>query len=61
MFPNQNKQIKQTPWSESASQLYQPRYRRLSMKLVPTFADRECHVISVMDPYGRILGFLDRK
>jgi hypothetical protein len=24
------------------------------------FADRGCHVVSVTDPYGRILGFLDR-
>jgi hypothetical protein len=24
------------------------------------FADRECHVVSVTNPYGRILGFLDR-
>jgi hypothetical protein len=24
------------------------------------FADRGCHVVSVMDPYGRNLGFLDR-
>jgi hypothetical protein len=23
------------------------------------FADRECHVVRVTDPYGRILGFLD--
>jgi hypothetical protein len=23
------------------------------------FADRGCHVVSVTDPYGRILGFLD--
>jgi hypothetical protein len=23
-------------------------------------ADRMCHVVSVTDPYGRILGFLDR-
>jgi hypothetical protein len=37
-----------------------PSYRRLSAKLVPTFADRECHVVSVTDPYDRILGFLDR-
>jgi CBS-domain-containing membrane protein len=29
-------------------------------KLVPTFADKECHVVIVTDPYGRILGFLDR-
>jgi hypothetical protein len=34
--------------------------RRLSAKLVPNFADRGCHVVSVPDPYGRILGFLDR-
>jgi hypothetical protein len=34
--------------------------RRLSAKLVPTFADRGCSVVSVTDTYGRILGFLDR-
>jgi hypothetical protein len=33
---------------------------RATAKLVLTFADRECHVVSVTDPYGRILGFLDR-
>jgi hypothetical protein len=49
-----------TPWSESASELYRPSDRRSSAKWVPTFADRGCHVISVTDPYGRILGFLDR-
>jgi CBS-domain-containing membrane protein len=27
-------------------------------KLVPTFEDKECHVVSVTDPYGRILGLL---
>jgi hypothetical protein len=31
---------KKTPWPESASELYQPRDRRLSAKLLPTFADR---------------------
>jgi hypothetical protein len=35
-------------------------YRRFSAKLVSTFADRGSHVASVTDPYGRILGFLDR-
>jgi hypothetical protein len=25
----------------------------LSAKLVPTFPDRGCHVVSAMDPYGR--------
>jgi hypothetical protein len=33
---------------------------RLPAKLVPTFVDRGCHMVSVTDPYGRILGFLDR-
>jgi hypothetical protein len=42
------------------SELYRLRDRRLSAKVVPTFADRECYVVSVTDPYGRILGFLDR-
>jgi hypothetical protein len=34
--------------------------RRFSETLVLTFGDRGCHVASVTDPYGRILGFLDR-
>jgi hypothetical protein len=38
-----------TPCSEPASELYQPIDRRLSMKLVPTFADRGCRVVSVTD------------
>jgi hypothetical protein len=29
-------------------------------KLLPTFADRGCGMVNVTDPYGRILGFLDR-
>jgi CBS-domain-containing membrane protein len=33
---------------------------RFSAKLVPTFADRGWHVVIVTNPYGRILGFLDR-
>jgi hypothetical protein len=39
-----------TPWPESASELYRPSDHRLSVKLVPTFEDKECHVISVTDP-----------
>jgi hypothetical protein len=31
---------KQTPWPESASELYRPSDRRLSVNLVSTFADR---------------------
>jgi hypothetical protein len=49
-----------TLWSESTSELNQPSYCCLSAKLVPTFADRWCHVVTVADPYGCILGFLDR-
>jgi CBS-domain-containing membrane protein len=35
---------------------YQLSDHHLSAELVPTFADRGCHVVSVMDPSGRILG-----
>jgi hypothetical protein len=45
---------------ESAGELYRPNDRRLSAKLVPTFADTECHVVRMTDPQGRILGFLDQ-
>jgi hypothetical protein len=48
-----------TPWPKSARELYRPSDRRLSAKLVPTFADRESHVVSVTVPYGRVLSFLD--
>jgi hypothetical protein len=51
---------KQTPWSESARELYRPNDRRFSAKWLPTFADKGYHVVSVTDPYCRILGFLDR-
>jgi hypothetical protein len=44
----------------SASELYRPSDRHLSARLVPTSADRGCHVVSVTDPYARIVGFLDR-
>jgi hypothetical protein len=50
---------KQTPWPQSTSELYRPSDRRLLAKLVPNVADRECHVVSVTDPYCRILAFLD--
>jgi hypothetical protein len=50
---------KLTRWPESMGTLYRPSDSRLSAKLVSTFADRVCHVVSVTDPHGRILGFLD--
>jgi hypothetical protein len=46
------------PWPEFASELYRP---SLLAKLVPTFADKGCRMVSATDPYGRILGFIDRK
>jgi hypothetical protein len=59
-LPVYTKKQKQTPWSESASELYRPSDRRLSAKRLPTFAVKGCHVVSVMDPFGRILCFLGR-
>jgi hypothetical protein len=56
MFCNNN----QTPWPWSASELYGPSDHRLSAKLVSTFVDRWCRVVSATDPHGRIIGFLDR-
>jgi hypothetical protein len=52
--------IKQVPWPESASKVDRPRDRCLSAKLLPTFADTWCHMVSVTNPYGRNLGFLYR-
>jgi hypothetical protein len=51
---------KLTPLPEFASEIYRPSERRLLAKLVPTSADKGCHVVSVTDPYGCISGFLDR-
>jgi hypothetical protein len=52
-------QHKRTLWPESESELYRSSDRRLSSKSMPTFVNRGCHVVSVTDPYGSILGFLD--
>jgi hypothetical protein len=49
----------QNPWPEPVSKLYRPSDCHLMAKLVPTFADRRCRMVSVTDPYSRILGFLD--
>jgi hypothetical protein len=45
---------RQTLWPESASDSHS------LAKLVPAFVDKGYHVVSVTDPHGRILGFLDR-
>jgi hypothetical protein len=50
----------QTPWLWSMSELYRPSHRYLLAKLVPTFADRGCRVVSAMDPHSHIVGFLDQ-
>jgi hypothetical protein len=47
-------QLKETGWPESDSD------SRLSAKLVPTFEDGGCRVVSATDLHGRILDFLDR-
>jgi hypothetical protein len=50
---------KKPPCPESASELYRLSDHHLSVKLVPTFANRGCHIVSVTDPYGRNLSFLN--
>jgi hypothetical protein len=45
---------------QSASELYRLSFRRLSAKLLPTFADRACYLVSTTDSHGCILGFLER-
>jgi hypothetical protein len=54
------KTVKKTRWPKSASELYRPSDRRLSTKLVSTFAGSGCRVVSATDPYGRMLEFPDR-
>jgi hypothetical protein len=49
------------PRPESAGELYQLSGRRLSAKLVPTYVVSWCRVVSVTNPYGRNLGFVDRE
>jgi hypothetical protein len=51
---------KLNPWPGSARELYRPSDRRMSSKLVPILADRGFYVASFTDPYGCILGFLER-
>jgi hypothetical protein len=43
-----------TPWHYSASELYRSSDRRFSTKLVTTFADKGCSVVSATDPQGRL-------
>jgi hypothetical protein len=59
-FWNKSVPDEKTQRPDPANELYLPSDRRLSVKLVPTFADRGYHVARVNDPYGRIFGLLDR-
>jgi hypothetical protein len=43
--------------SPRANYIYRPSDRRLSAKLVQTFADRGCHVVSVTDPIRQYFRF----
>jgi hypothetical protein len=45
-------------FSNFSTLLLKTKLRALSPR--PNYTDRKCHVVSVMDPYSRILGFLDR-
>jgi CBS-domain-containing membrane protein len=48
-------------YSDSANKQTIPTERPpLVGEVIATFADKGCHVVSVMDPYGRIFGFLYR-
>jgi hypothetical protein len=47
--------------SPRANYADRPSDSRLSAKLLSTFADRGCHVVSVTDPHGRIPGFIVRR
>jgi hypothetical protein len=44
---------KKNPWFYFASELYRQSDRRMSAKLVPTFADKGRRVIRATDPDGR--------
>jgi hypothetical protein len=54
-FPQPASQLKPWPWS--SSELYRPSGLDLSTKLVKTFVDRGCRVVSAKDPNDHVLGF----
>jgi hypothetical protein len=49
----ETKKLNSVAFSPQANYTDQPSDRRFSAKLVPTFADRGCRVVSATDPYGR--------
>jgi hypothetical protein len=56
---SKKKKLKSMVWVRERT-IPTPSDRRLSAKWLPTCADRGCHMVSVTDPSGSILGFLDR-
>jgi hypothetical protein len=56
---NFNKTQTQPPWPQSSSELYRLSDHCLSAKLVPTFTDRGCLMVSAPDLHSCILRFLD--
>jgi hypothetical protein len=40
-------------FNNKAGELYRPSDRRLTAKLMPTFAEKWSHVVSATDPHGR--------
>jgi hypothetical protein len=45
--------LKLHPVALVRKRINRPNDRRFSAKLVPTSADRACHVVSATDPHGR--------
>jgi hypothetical protein len=54
-----NKHIKSTVLRDLSPRT-RPSDSRLSVKLMPTFAHKGCHVVSMTNPCGLIFGFLTR-
>jgi hypothetical protein len=52
-FVCKQKTNKQTLWFQYTNKLYRWSDRRLLAKLVPTLADRGCHMVSATNTHGR--------
>jgi hypothetical protein len=51
---------KKTPWPQSQASYTDRATAACQRSWCQLFADRGFHVVSVTNPYGRILGFIDR-
>jgi hypothetical protein len=52
-LPTKKKKLNSVAYSPQANYTDRPSGRRVLAKLVPTFADRGCRVVSATDPRGR--------